>query len=60
MGGERSAAASSAAGSADKPAQGWMVQELMPGTPLADSFEKMPLDEKKSVFAQMAALLKGL
>jgi hypothetical protein len=32
----------------------------MPGTPLVDSFETMQLDKKKKVFAQMAALLKGL
>jgi hypothetical protein len=51
----------SAAGvSADAPAQGWIVQELMPGQPLVDSFEKLALDTKKKVFAQMAALLKGL
>jgi hypothetical protein len=32
----------------------------MPGTLLADSFDKMPLGEKRGVFAQMAALLNGL
>lgn len=51
---------SAATSSADNAAQGWIVQELMPGVSLADSFEKMPLDEKRKVFAQMAALLKGL
>lgn len=46
--------------SAGKPAQGWLLQELMPGVPLIDSFENMQLERKKKIFAQMAALLKGL
>ncbi len=44
----------------DKPAQGWILQELMPGRPLVDFFAGMQLGQKKVVFAQMAALLKGL
>lgn len=34
--------------------QGWILQELMPGTPLDGSFESMHLDRKKNTLAQMA------
>ncbi len=47
-------------GSATGKSRGWIMQELMPGSPLVDSFENMQLDQKKKVFVQMAALLKGL
>jgi len=46
--------------SAAKPAQGWILQELMPGSPLVDLFDNIQLDQKKKIFAQMATLLKGL
>lgn len=40
---------------------GWILQEFMPGEPLAEPFsETMSLDQKKGILAQMAALLKGL
>lgn len=40
---------------------GWILQELMPGAPLLDTFrEAMSLDQKKGILAQMAMLLKGL
>ncbi|KAK3299651.1 kinase-like domain-containing protein [Chaetomium fimeti] len=45
---------------APKSAQGWIVQELMPGSPLAEVLGEMDLDQKRKTFAQMAALLKGL
>lgn len=40
--------------------QGWILQELMPGTPLDESFESMHLDQKKIILAQMAKFLKVL
>ncbi|KAF7557456.1 hypothetical protein G7Z17_g659 [Cylindrodendrum hubeiense] len=40
---------------------GWIMQELMPGTPLLDDFaENMSLDQKKGILTQMATLLKAL
>lgn len=39
--------------------QGWILQELMPGTPLDESFESMHLGQKKNILAQMAKLLKA-
>jgi len=40
---------------------GWILQELMPGEPLLDAFEeKMSLEEKKNIMAQMVKLLKAL
>lgn len=48
-------------GSAATPSsQGWILQELMPGTPLDGSFESMHLDRKKNTLAQMAKFLKAL
>ncbi|WEW59970.1 hypothetical protein PRK78_005452 [Emydomyces testavorans] len=41
-------------------APGWILQELMPGTPLDDAFRGMDLPQKKNIFAQQAALLKAL
>lgn len=47
------------AGSGEK--LGWILQELMPGEPLAEDFnESMSLDQKKGFLAQMAGLLKAL
>ncbi|KAK4101154.1 hypothetical protein N658DRAFT_566895 [Parathielavia hyrcaniae] len=46
--------------SAAKPAQGWILQELMPGSPLVDIFDKIQLSQKKEICRQMATLLKGL
>ncbi|OQD75969.1 hypothetical protein PENDEC_c005G06412 [Penicillium decumbens] len=40
--------------------QGWILQELMPGTPLDEKLDDMGLEEKKKIFAQIAKLLKGL
>ena len=40
---------------------GWILQELMPGVPLAEDFsETMSLDQKKGILAQMAVMLKAL
>ncbi|PVI01562.1 hypothetical protein DM02DRAFT_727843 [Periconia macrospinosa] len=48
-------------GSAALPSsQGWILQELMPGAPLDETFESMPLDEKKGILAQMAQFLHAL
>lgn len=48
-------------GSAATPSsQGWILQELMPGTPVDESFESMHLDRKKNILAQMAKFLKAL
>lgn len=48
-------------GSAATPSsQGWILQELMPGTPLDESFESMHLHQKKNILAQMAKFLKAL
>ncbi|KAH9910004.1 hypothetical protein F4778DRAFT_28701 [Xylariomycetidae sp. FL2044] len=45
--------------SRDQP--GWILEELMPGAPLAETFgTSMSLDEKKGILAQMAELLKAL
>jgi hypothetical protein len=41
-------------------AQGWIAQELMPGSPLDGAFEAMGLEEKRKVFSQMAAILEAL
>jgi hypothetical protein len=40
--------------------QGWILQELMPGTPVSEAFDSMPSGEKKSILAQMAEILKAL
>lgn len=45
---------------ATKSSQGWIIQQLMPGEPLENSFESMDLQQKKAILSQMAKLLKGL
>ncbi|KAF4634752.1 hypothetical protein G7Y89_g3359 [Cudoniella acicularis] len=40
--------------------QGWIIQELMPGAPVDESFDAMDLEQKRQIFAQMAKLLKSL
>lgn len=40
--------------------QGWILQELMPGTPLDESFESMHIDRKQKILSQMAKILKAL
>lgn len=40
--------------------QGWIIQGLMPGAPLDESFGAMELEQKREMFAQMAKLLKAL
>ncbi|KAF1993926.1 hypothetical protein P154DRAFT_47525 [Amniculicola lignicola CBS 123094] len=48
-------------GSAASPSlQGWILQELMPGAPVDETFDSMPLEEKKAILAQMATFLKAL
>ena len=55
--GGRKATASSSSSSFS---QGWILQELMPGTPLDESFETMHLDEQKIILTQMAKFLQAL
>ncbi|KAI1156736.1 hypothetical protein F4825DRAFT_458911 [Nemania diffusa] len=45
---------------AAKSSQGWIIQQLMPGEPVENSFESMDLQQKKAILSQMAKLLKGL
>ncbi|KAF2810720.1 uncharacterized protein BDZ99DRAFT_561103 [Mytilinidion resinicola] len=40
--------------------QGWILQELMPGTPVDEAFDTLDLPQKQQIFAQMAQLLKAL
>ncbi|KAF2969011.1 hypothetical protein GQX73_g4574 [Xylaria multiplex] len=40
--------------------QGWIIQQLMPGEPVENSYESMDLQQKKAILSQMAKLLKGL
>ncbi|RDL37149.1 Uncharacterized protein BP5553_04582 [Venustampulla echinocandica] len=40
--------------------QGWILQELMPGTPVDAGFRTMDLQQKKAIFAQMAEILDAL
>ncbi|KAF2186234.1 hypothetical protein K469DRAFT_726298 [Zopfia rhizophila CBS 207.26] len=48
-------------GSAAPPSlQGWILQELMPGAPVDETFNSMPLEEKNVILAQMAKFLKAL
>ena len=47
--------------SASRENTGWILEELMPGLPVAEAFEKtMSLDQKKRILAQMAEMLKAL
>lgn len=39
---------------------GWILQERMPGVPLADAFSGMSLVQKQGILGQIAELLKGL
>lgn len=39
---------------------GWILQELMPGVPLAEPFQTMSPDEKRGILAQMAVILHAL
>ncbi|KAI1747935.1 hypothetical protein F4782DRAFT_390828 [Xylaria castorea] len=45
---------------AAKSSQGWIIQQLMPGEPVENSFESMDLQQKRAILSQMAKLLKGL
>lgn len=48
-------------GGASREHAGWILQELMPGIPVAKTFrETMSLDQKRGISAQMAGLLKAL
>lgn len=47
-------------GSASRNHTGWSLQELMPGEPLAEAFEAMPLGQKKVIQKQRALFLKAL
>ncbi|CAG8973049.1 hypothetical protein HYALB_00010823 [Hymenoscyphus albidus] len=39
---------------------GWIIQELMPGTPVDESFDDMSLEKKRSILEQMGRILKSL
>lgn len=39
---------------------GWILQERMPGVPLADVFSGMSLSQKQEILDEIAKLLKGL
>ncbi|KAI1360899.1 hypothetical protein F5Y08DRAFT_331249 [Xylaria arbuscula] len=45
---------------ATEAAQGWIIQQLMPGKSVDESFGSMTLDQKKAILSQKAALLKAL
>ncbi|TAQ88973.1 hypothetical protein B7494_g2714 [Chlorociboria aeruginascens] len=45
---------------AGESSQGWILQELMPGTPVDEAFSTMNLQQKKQILAQMAELLNTL
>jgi hypothetical protein len=48
-------------GSAAAPStQGWILQELMPGAPVDETFDEMPLLEKKNILSQMTKILDVL
>lgn len=48
-------------GSAAPPSeQGWILQELMPGAPVDETYDSMSLEEKKGILSQMASFLKAL
>jgi len=44
----------------DKSSQGWIMQKFMPGANLSETTEGLDLDDKKTVFAQMAKILKAI
>ncbi|KAF2491602.1 hypothetical protein BU16DRAFT_123227 [Lophium mytilinum] len=48
------------ASAAPPSSQGWILQELMPGTPVNEAFKTLDLPQKQKIFAQMAQLLKAL
>jgi hypothetical protein len=48
------------ASAATESSQGWILQELMLGTPVDDTFDIMDLQQKQQTFAQMAKMLKAL
>jgi hypothetical protein len=43
-----------------KSGQGWILQELMPGSPVDEAFKTMDHEQKKKIFVEMTELLKGL
>jgi hypothetical protein len=45
---------------AEESSQGWILQELIPGSPVDETFDAMPFEEKKNILAQMARFLKAL
>lgn len=47
-------------GSAANASQGWILQELMPGTMADAIFHSMELDKKRGILAQMAQMLSAL
>jgi hypothetical protein len=45
---------------ATESSQGWMIQELMPGAPLDESFDAMDIEIKRPLLARMVEILKKL
>ncbi|KAI0911027.1 hypothetical protein F4823DRAFT_587819 [Ustulina deusta] len=45
---------------ATETSQGWVIQQLMPGESVDESFDSMTLEQKKVILSQKAALLKAL
>ncbi len=45
---------------ATETSQGWIIQQLMPGESVDESFDSMTLEQKKVILSQKAALLKAL
>jgi hypothetical protein len=41
-------------------AQGWILQELMPGAPVDEAFDEMPIEDQKYILGQMAKILHAL
>ena len=45
---------------ATQSAQGWILQQLMPGTPLDEKFDAMDHETKSVIFAQMVKMLSAI
>ena len=43
---------------AAKSSQDWILQELMPGTPVDAALDNMNIQQKKTIFAQMCEMLR--
>jgi hypothetical protein len=45
---------------ASESAQGWILEEMMPGAPVDETFDNAPLEEKKDILNQIATILRAL